>query len=164
MKKAVFQGSFDPFTLGHLDILSRAASMFAEVHVLVANNPDKRCLFTASEREEMIALSAADAGLKNVQTASFGGLTVEYARSIGAGYLVRGLRSPSDYEYEARIESFNKRLAPEIETVYISCAAEYSYLSSSAVKELLKYGADVGALVPARIYKFISERYKGNEQ
>lgn len=155
MKIAVFQGSFDPFTLGHLDIVRRAARLFDKVYVLVVSNPEKRCLFTAEERRSMIAGTLADDGVANAEAASYEGLTTEFARKVNAGYFIRGLRNPRDYEYESEIEYFNGMLAENIETVYISCRKEYSHVSSSAVKELMKYGADVGALVPVRINKMI---------
>lgn len=164
MRLAVFPGSFDPFTLGHMDVLRRASALFDEVRVVVIGNPAKSSLFGAAERVSMIDLAIRDAGIANARAESFTGLTAKYAQSVGAGYIVRGLRSASDFEYEAGMEVYNRLLAPGVETVYLNCDAKFAHISSSAVRELLRYGADVGTLVPDRINQFLVERLKSDEQ
>ncbi len=155
---AVFPGSFDPFTLGHLDVLRRACGLFDEVRVCVLENPDKRTVFGLWEREEMIRRVIEDEGLTNAGADSSAGLTAQYAGSVGATHIVRGLRNAADYAYEAEMEAFNRLLAPEVQTVYLTCDPQYAHVSSSAVRELARYGADIGTLVPDRINKIVSER------
>ncbi|HOG00004.1 MAG TPA: pantetheine-phosphate adenylyltransferase [Clostridia bacterium] len=155
---AVFPGSFDPFTLGHLDVLKRACRLFGEVRVCVLENADKRAVFTADERVQMIRHVIGDEGLVNACADSSAGLTAQYAKSIGATHLVRGLRNAADYAYETEMEAFNRLLAPEVQTVYLTCGAKYAHVSSGAVRELARYGADIGTLVPDRINKIVSER------
>lgn len=162
MKKAVFPGSFDPFTVGHLDILKRAAKLFDHVNVCVIPNPDKHCLFSESERVALIRRVIESEGIDNASVSSYNGLTVECAREFGAHFIVRGLRSAADYEYETNLEYFNRRLAPEVETIYIACDAVHVHISSSAVRELMNYGADIGTLVPKDISEYILR--KGNEK
>ncbi len=161
---AIFPGSFDPFTLGHLDILKRACGLFGEVRVCVADNSSKRARFGIRERVEMIRLAIAEAGLGNAAAESFDGLTARYARDVGAKYIVRGLRRAADYEYEAEMEVYNRLLAPGVETVYLNCDAGLAHISSSAVREMMRYGADIGTLVPESINKYVSERLKNDEQ
>lgn len=164
MRRSIFPGSFDPFTLGHIDVLVRACALFDEVRVCVIGNPSKSALFGVDERVEMIRLAIEDAGLRNARAESFAGLTARYAQSVGAGYIVRGLRNAADFAYEAEMETYNRLLAPEVETVYLNCGAKTAHISSSAVRELMKYGADIGTFVPDRINKYVSERLKNDEQ
>lgn len=165
MKKcAVFPGSFDPFTRGHLNVLVRAAALFDEVRVCVLHNASKRARFTQAERVEMIRLAIEEAGLTNARAESFDGLTARYAQEAGAVAIVRGLRGAADYVYEAELEAYNRLLVPGVETVYFSCPPELAHISSGAVRELLHYHADIGTLVPDRIYKYIFERLKDDEQ
>lgn len=163
-KLAIFPGSFDPFTLGHMDILKRACKLFDLVRVCVIGNPSKRALFSTEERVEMIRLAIMETELSNVEVDSFTGLTAEYAKKAGASYIVRGLRNLSDFEYEAEMDVYNRLLAPGVETVYLNCGANTAHVSSSAVRELMKYGADIGTLVPDRINKYVTERLKNDEQ
>ncbi len=164
MKNAVFPGSFDPFTVGHLDILKRACEIFDYVTVCVIPNPAKHYLFGDEERVMLINRVIEAEGIKNAAADSFSGLTVECARKHDAGFIVRGLRSYDDYEFETNMEYFNKRLAPEVQTVYLACDAAHVHISSSAVRELMKYGADIGALVPNEISEYILGRVEKNEQ
>lgn len=146
MRIALYPGSFDPFTNGHLDILTRAARIFDHVIVGVLVHPTKKCLFTPEQRVEMISEVIKD--LENVRAIHFNGLLVEFCRTIGACAVIRGLRAVSDYEYELQMFSVNKQLAPDLETVFLMSATQYSFLSSSIAKEVARYGGDVSALVP----------------
>ena len=143
---AIVPGSFDPVTNGHVDIIERASRLFRTVHVAVADNSAKRATFTRSERVAMITQACGH--LTNVTVGWFDGLLVEYARAIGARAIVRGLRAVSDFEYELQMAHTNTCLAPEVETVFMPTRADYSFLSSSIVKEIARLGGSVEGLVP----------------
>lgn len=164
MKKAVFPGSFDPFTIGHLDILKRACALFDHVTVCVIPNPAKHYLFDEAERLTLIGQVIQAEGISNASVSCYNGLTAKCAREYGAQYIIRGLRCADDFEYETNMEYFNKRLAPEVETLYLACDAAHVHISSSAVRELMKYGADIGALVPKEISEYILRKVTNNEQ
>ena len=164
MKNAIFPGSFDPFTVGHLDILKRACEIFDHVTVCVIPNPAKHYVLSDAERVESINRVIQAENIKNASADSFNGLTVECARSHNANFIVRGLRSYADYEFETGMEYFNLRLAPEVQTIYLACNAAHVRISSSAVRELMKYGADIGALVPKEISEYILRKVEKNEQ
>lgn len=164
MKKAVFAGSFDPFTIGHLDVLRRAAVLFDEVCVGVLVNPEKRPLFSPEERCAMIEATMRDVGIANASVMAFPGLLVDFARSVGAAYNVRGLRNGMDFEYEYSMEYFNRRLCPGLETVYLAADPAHVQISSSAVRMLMASGAGIDGLVPDQICKIIAERVKRDEQ
>jgi pantetheine-phosphate adenylyltransferase len=149
MKKAIYPGSFDPVTYGHLDIIKRAAAIFDEVIVAVAINYEKECLFSVEER--MRFLKKATANLKNVRVASFKGLAVKYVRKQHARIIVRGLRMISDFEYEFQMALTNRKLAPDIETVFMMPHEAYSYLSSTLIREAVSLGAKVEQFVPAYV-------------
>ena len=151
MKTAIYPGSFDPFTLGHLDILQRATGIFEKVIVAVLENPNKTPHFSVEERLAMIRESVADDD--RVEVDSFNGLTVEYARKVGAGSLVRGLRATSDFESEFQMALFNRRLAPEITTVFLMTSFANVFLSSSLIKEVASYGGNVDFAVPPSVAK-----------
>ena len=139
MKKiAVFAGSFDPFTLGHLDIVKRAAALFDELYVLLAVNASKKYLLSESARIEIVKKSVES--VPNVKVESFDGLTVDFMKSVGAKYLVRGIRGSADVEYEQSVAWNNKVLYPECETIFLSSAPEHLNVSSTVVRELLKVG------------------------
>lgn len=146
MTKAVFPGSFDPFTVGHLDIVRRAALVFDDVVVAVFDNPGKGTEFSLEDRLTLIRDAVKD--IPNVSVDSSSGLLVDYLRSIGANIIVRGLRNGSDVEYETMLESVNSRIAPEIPTVYLISRPEHAYISSSLVRQLLKIGISIDGLVP----------------
>ncbi|MCH9055352.1 pantetheine-phosphate adenylyltransferase [Parathermosynechococcus lividus] len=152
---AVYPGSFDPITFGHLDIIERGTRLFAEVIVAIAHNPQKKALFSVEQR--IAQIRAATAHLVNVRVDTFDGLTVEYARSQQAKVLLRGLRVLSDFEYELQMSHTNKSLWPEIETVFLTTSNEYSFLSSSLVKEIARFGGNVRHLVPATVAKDLEE-------
>lgn len=154
---AIVPGSFDPVTNGHVDIIERAARLFARVHVAVAENRAKSPTFSCEER--LIMLREACAHLPNVTVGSFEGLLVEYAKKAGAVAIVRGLRAVSDFEYELQMAHTNRCLGREVETVFIPTTTEYSFLSSSIVKEIARLGGSVKGLVPEGVERFLRERF-----
>lgn len=155
---AICPGSYDPVTNGHLDIIGRAARIFDRVVIGVVNQPlrKQKTLFTAEERAAFIATAIAD--LENVEVSVFSNLLVEFAREHGATTIVKGLRAISDFEYEFEMNQLNRKLAPEIESAYVMASPEYSFLSSTGVKELATFGGDVGDLVPAEVATALRER------
>ena len=153
---ALYPGSFDPLTNGHLDVLFRARRLADRVIVAILENDSKKPLFSVEERVEMIReIVGADEG---VSVRSFSGLLVDFAAQTGATLLVRGLRAISDYEYELQMALMNRRLAPSIETVFLMAKEEYSYVSSRLVKEVARLGADVSGLVPEPVRHRLEER------
>jgi len=150
MRRAIFPGSFDPLTNGHLDIIRRSAPLFDEMIVAVLNNPDKAPMFTAEERCEMIreALPSVDTARCKMIVESFSGLTAEFARAKHATAIVRGIRAVADYEYELRMALMNRRLEPTIETVFLMAGEEYSYVSSTLMKQVFELGGRVDGLIP----------------
>jgi pantetheine-phosphate adenylyltransferase len=155
---AVCPGSYDPVTNGHLDIIGRAARIFDRVIVGVVNQPvrKKKTLFTAEERCEFIEHATSD--LANVEAKVFSTLLVGFARENGATTIVKGLRAISDFEYEFEMNQLNRKLDPEIESAYVMASPEYSFLSSTGVKELATFGGNVSDLVPDEVAKALSER------
>lgn len=149
LRLAVYPGSFDPPTLGHLDVVERAAKLFDELVVGVGVNRSKSPFLSEEERKEALTLAAAH--LPNVKVASFEGLLIDFARSSGAGAIVRGLRATSDFEYEFQMAMVNRRLDKEIETVFLMTRWEHSYLSSSIVREVALLGGDFSEMVPAAV-------------
>lgn len=158
MKKAVCTGSFDPPTLGHMDIFARAAALFDEVYIAVLTNPHKKPAFTAEERCRLLAEAARAEGLYNVRAEAYSGLAVDFAKENGAAAIIRGIRNGGDLEYERNMEGANKFLRPDIETIYLLARPELAFISSSAVKEMASYGKDIDGLVPDAIKNKIAER------
>ena len=154
--RAVFPGSFDPITNGHLDILDRALKVFDEVIVAILVNPEKQALFSVDERVKIVR--SACRGRRGVRVDTFSGLLVEYALRVNALVIVRGLRAISDFEYEFQMALMNRRLEQRIETVFMMPAEAYSYLSSRMVKEVFRLGGDVGALVPPVVERRMRQR------
>ena len=151
MKVAIYPGSFDPITNGHLDVLKRSLEVFDKVIILVAINPDKSSRFSPSERVEMIKEAVAD--LKNVEVDSTTGLTVEYAKKHGAKHLIRGLRAVTDFEYEFQLAVANEFADSDIDMVFFMARGETTYITSSMIMELNKNGVDVSTLVPNSVLK-----------
>lgn len=158
MKIAIYPGTFDPITNGHLDLVRRGIRIFDEIIIAVAPNPKKQPLFTIEERLRMIKESVLD--LYNVKVEAFNGLLVDYVNSKGAVAIIRGLRAVSDFEYELQIALMNRRLNPEVETVFMMPSEEYSFLTSSLVKEVSSFGGSVKGLVPDVVEKALQERFK----
>jgi pantetheine-phosphate adenylyltransferase len=154
--KALYPGSFDPPTNGHIDLIQRGSKLFSHLTVAVLNNPGKDPLFTVAERVEM--LEEATRSLGNVSVATFDGLMVEFARQQGASAVLRGIRAISDYEYEFQMALMNRRLAPEVETVFLQPAGRYSFVSSRMLKEVFAFGGDITGLVPPDVFKRLRDR------
>jgi pantetheine-phosphate adenylyltransferase len=156
---ALYPGTFDVVTFGHLDLVRRASTIFRRLTVAVAQNPAKQApIFTVQERVEMLKEAVED--LSNVDVASFTGLTVNFAREIGAQVIVRGLRAVSDFEFELQMAMMNESLNPDICTVFMAPAPAYSFLSSSLVKEIAKFGGDITPYVPAHVAEKLMKRMK----
>jgi pantetheine-phosphate adenylyltransferase len=159
---AVCPGSFDPITLGHLDIITRAAKVFDELYVVVLNNSSKQPLFSVEERIELI--EQVTKSIPNVKVDSFQGLLVDYAESVNADAIIRGLRAVSDFEYEMQITSMNRVLSDKIETFFIMTNNQYSFLSSSIVKEVAKYDGNISELVPREVEEALLEKFNNEEE
>ena len=151
MKIAIYPGSFDPITNGHLDVLARAAKMFDKVIILVAINDSKKSRFSIENRVEMIKESICD--FKNVEVDSYNGLTVDYAKAHDSKFLIRGLRAVTDFEYEFQLAAANEYADSSIDTVFLMSKAEKSFINSSMIMELAKKGIDVSKLVPPAVIK-----------
>lgn len=158
MKRAMYPGSFDPITFGHLDIIERALKIADELVVAVLNNNSKKPLFTSAERVELI--KEATAHLSGVKVVAFEGLLVDCARKMDAGIIVRGLRAVTDFEYELQMSQINNVLNGEIDTVFLTTRLEYAYLSSSITKEVAMMGGDISKFVPPVIVDKVYEKYK----
>ena len=156
LKIALYPGSFDPFTYGHLDILERACSLFDEVIVTIANNSSKTALFSVEVKTSLI--EDCTGHLDNVSVASFGGLLVHYAEEVGATALIRGLRTVSDFDYEFRMAFANRRLAPDVETVFLMTSEEHSLISASIVREIHRHGGDISTFVPEPVQKALTKK------
>jgi pantetheine-phosphate adenylyltransferase len=156
-KIAVCPGSYDPVTNGHLDIIGRAAAIFDELIVAVVNQPvrKKATLFSAEDRCEFLVAETEKLG--NVQVKSFDTLVVDFAREHGATAIVKGLRAISDFEYEFEMNQLNRKMAPDVESIYMMSSAQYSFLSSSGVKELAMFGGDLSGLVPENVARRLEE-------
>ena len=157
MKKAIYPGSFDPITYGHLDIIQRSSKVFDEVVIGVLNNSAKTSLFSIEERLDMTKMLTKQ--YDNVTVDSFDGLLVDYARSIDANIVIRGLRAVTDFEYEIQIAQTNKVEYPDLETMFMTTALNYSYLSSTIVREFASYGGDISRFVPEEIIPMIQAKY-----
>ena len=156
--RAVYPGSFDPITNGHVYIAERAAAIFDEVIVSILINERKQGAFSVSERCEMARASLSH--VSNIRVDSFNGLLVDYVKQCDAGVIVRGLRAMSDFEYEFQMALMNRKLAPEIETFFIVTDPKYSYVSSSSVREIFHFGGSVRDVVPDIVFEKLSERYR----
>lgn len=159
MVRALYPGTFDPVTNGHLDIVERAARLFETVCVAVVDTPPKQLYFTTAERVVLFQEAVRD--LKNVEVLSFTGLMVHFARQVGAGVVVRGLRAGNDFDYEFEMALMNKRLTPEVESVYMMSSLEWQFTSSSRVKEVVQLGGNVDGLVPPNANKALNTKLRG---
>lgn len=157
MKRAIYPGSFDPLTNGHLDIIERSAKMVDELNVAVLKNNAKNPLFSVDERVSMIKEQTRH--LPNVVVSSFDGLLADYARRIQATIVVRGLRAVTDFEYELQIAQTNHVINPQIDTIFLTTSLEYAYLSSTIVKEVASYGGDISKFVPSEIVAKIYNKF-----
>lgn len=157
MSKAIYPGSFDPVTLGHIDVITRASEIFDEIIVGVLVNSSKSPLFSTEERVNM--LREVCSSLKNVKIVSFEGFSVDFAREQNANVIVRGLRAITDFEYELQMAQTNRVLNPGIDTLFLTTSIDYSYLSSSIVKEVASLGGDISRFVPKQIIDRVYDRY-----
>ena len=158
MRKAIYPGSFDPITNGHLDIIKRSANLFDELVIGVLHNSAKNPLFSIDERVNIIKELTKD--IPNVTVDSFDGLLVDYAASVDASVVIRGLRAVTDFEYELQIAQTNKVEYPKLETLFMTSSLQYSYLSSTIVREFASYGGDITKFVPESIIPLIQEKFK----
>jgi pantetheine-phosphate adenylyltransferase len=159
MRSALYPGSFDPVTLGHLDLIARGASLFDRLVVAVADNPRKKPVFTVAERVAM--LKRHTKGHRNVEVASFGGLAVEFAKANGLTVLLRGVRTASDFEFEYQMALTNRALEHEVETVFMMPSEEYAFLSSTLIREVVGNGASAARWVPKDVEKALAKRLRG---
>ncbi len=157
---AIYPGSFDPITNGHLDLIGRGSRLFGHLIVAILTNAEKECLFSVSERVEM--LREVTAGIQNVSVDTFSGLLVDYAVQKKAGAILRGIRAFSDYEYELQMTLMNRKLEPNLETVFLMPAESYSYVSSRLVKEIVTLGGSVKGLVPPAVEKRLQRKVSSN--
>ena len=157
-RRAVYPGSFDPVTYGHIDIMTRAAKAVDELIVGVLVNRAKIALFSVEERVKILQIVTKD--LPNVRVESFSGLSVDFAAKQGAGFIVRGLRAITDFDYELQMAQTDRIMAPEIDTIFLTTNLEYAHLSSTTVKEVASYGGDITKFVPEVVADAVIERYK----
>lgn len=156
MKIAIYPGSFDPITKGHLDILKNASGIFDKVIIAVARNGEKKGFLSTEERVELIKKSIK--GLDNVEVDAFEGLTIEYAKKQGAEILIRGLRAVSDFEYEMQLSQTNSALCDEIKTVFLTTKPKYNFISSSTIREILQNNGDISKFVPQAVNEYLTQR------
>lgn len=163
MKAAVYPGSFDPITLGHLDVIQRAAQMFDELTVSVLDNKAKNALFSVEERVSILKEVTKD--IPNVKVDSFNGLLIDYAKAKNIHISVRGLRAITDFEYELQIAQTNRKLSnEELDTIFLTTSLEYAYLSSSGVKEIAAFGGDISQCVPEYVAKLVYDKFEQQKQ
>ena len=161
MLRAIYPGSFDPVTFGHMDIIRRSSRLVDELIVGVLNNKAKTPLFSVEERVRMLEEVTSD--IPNIRIIPFGGLLVDFARRVDAGMVIRGLRAITDFEYELQMAQTNHKMAPELETAFLTTSLEYSYLSSTTVKEVAAFGGDISQFVPVPVADRITEKMKKKE-
>ncbi|MDD3241075.1 MAG: pantetheine-phosphate adenylyltransferase [Lachnospira sp.] len=157
MRKAIYPGSFDPVTLGHLDIIRRSSKLVDHLIVGVLNNSGKSPLFSVDERVNMLKEVTSD--LENVEIISFSGLLVDFARKQQVQTIIRGLRAVTDFEYELAMSQTNRVVAPEVDTIFLNTSLKYAYLSSSMVKEVAMYGGDISKFIPEQVINQVYEKY-----
>ena len=155
-KIAVFPGSFDPLTNGHCDIIARALPLFDKIIIAIGRNNDKNYMFSLEERMDFVRRTYADQ--PKIEVTSYQGMTVDYCRSIGVKFMLRGLRNPSDFEFEKAIAQTNRRLSPDVETVFLLTSSGYSFISSSIVREILTYDGDVSKVAPEAVSRYWAQK------
>ena len=158
VRVGIYPGSFDPVTLGHLDIIRRSAKMVDKLIIGVLNNSKKTPVFTALERKQMIEMVTKD--IPNVEVEVFEGLLVDFAKIRKADIIFRGLRAMSDFEYELQMAQLNRNLSPQVDTVFLATSVEYAYLSSSSVREIASYKGNISSMVPEEVLEQIEEKFK----
>lgn len=156
-KIAIYPGTFDPITNGHIDVIERALKIFDKVIVVIARNPKKQTLFAEEERIELIRESLKH--LANIEVTATEKLTVEFARSVNANAIIRGIRAVSDFEYEFQIALMNRKLCPDVTTIFLMPNEKFTYLNSSIIRELAQYGADISDFVPPCVEKKLKEKF-----
>lgn len=161
MKSAIYPGSFDPVTLGHLDIIKRSSGLTEHLIVAVLNNTSKTPLFSVEERVNMLLDATSD--LNNVEILSFSGLLVDFAKQHGCNVIIRGLRAVTDFEYELAMSQTNRVVNPDIDTIFLNTSLKYAYLSSSTVKEVAMYGGDISKFVPENVIEPIYKKYRAKQ-
>lgn len=159
MSTAVYPGSFDPITMGHVDVVMRASQMFEQVIMAVVKNPGKKPLISLEDRVKLVRESIRH--LSNVKVESFEGLTVDLAKKHQANVIIRGLRAVSDFENEFAMAQINKRLSPDVDTVFLTAGVEYQFLSSSMMKEVAALGGDISGLVPEQVRQYLKQSFAG---
>ena len=159
--KAIYPGSFDPITFGHMDIIDRASKMFDELYVAVLINSGKNPLFSIDERVSM--LEEIYANRPDIKVVSFDGLLVDFAQKLNVPTIVRGLRAVTDFEYELQISQTNRVIKPDVDTIFLTTSLEYAYLSSSSVKEIASFGGDISLCVPPLVADMIHEKFKDTD-
>lgn len=165
MRKAVYAGSFDPPTLGHLDIIQRVAPLFERLYVVIAENASKTTMFTALERVQLLNRLIEQIPIRsNIEVCSYSGLTVQFCQEKGAGVLVRGLRAISDFEKEFQMASMNRQLCSDVETLHMMTDERYFFVSSSLVKEIARHGGSLGAVVPPIVEQALVDKMKLKER
>ncbi|HYW04217.1 MAG TPA: pantetheine-phosphate adenylyltransferase [Gammaproteobacteria bacterium] len=157
MAKALYPGTFDPITLGHVDLVERASHLFEQVLIAIAHNPGKNPLFSLDDRVRLAR--EALSGIGNAEVVGFDGLTVEYARKHGVDVILRGLRAVSDFEYEFQLAGMNRHLAPGVETMFLTPSEKYMFVSSTLVREIAAYRGDVSSFVPANVDAELKQRH-----
>ena len=158
MRIGIYPGSFDPVTIGHLDIIKRSAKLVDKLVIGVLKNSKKTPVFSAEERKEMIKTVTKD--IPNIEVETFNGLLVDFAKIKNADVIIRGLRAVSDFEYELQIAQLNRNLNQEVDTIFLATSVEYAYLSSSSVREIAAYQGDISSLVPEELVAIVEERYR----
>ncbi len=161
LPKALYPGSFDPITYGHIDVLKRAKKLFCPLIIAVVENPRKTPLFSVEERKRLVEEALREVGIEDIEVVTYSGLLIECAKSLGVDVIVRGLRATSDFDYEFQLALTNRDLDSVVETVFLMTAGQYSFLSSSIVKEVARYGGDVSKFVPKCVERALREKYKG---
>jgi pantetheine-phosphate adenylyltransferase len=158
MKTGFYPGSFDPITLGHIDIITRGAKLFGKLYIAISINPNKKTLFSEDERVALVKEAVKD--IANVEVIKSNMLTVEHCKLLGASHILRGLRAVTDYDYEFQMTNFNHKISPDIDTVFLMTQGKYSFLSSSSVRELAMFGGDVTPFVPENVKQAIEKKIK----